>query len=52
MKALDEEIHKEWDVGIGQLSPSYNHLFSEDEDKRLNDTVIQKLMWIISVWTA
>jgi hypothetical protein len=45
MKALDEEIHKEWDVGIGQLSPSYNHLFSGDEDKRLlNDTVIQKLM--------
>jgi hypothetical protein len=32
MNALGEEIQKEWDEGLGQLPPTYNHLFNGNND--------------------
>jgi hypothetical protein len=38
-RAINEEIREEWTTGLGQLSPTYNHLFNGDLQHRLDDTI-------------
>jgi hypothetical protein len=52
MTALDDELQKEWRIGIGQLPPNYSYLFNGQLMTRLDDKVQHKLMWIHSIWTA
>jgi hypothetical protein len=52
MEALDQEINLEWDTGLDQLPPQYNHLFAGTKADRLSNNVTQKLMWLTSIWTA
>jgi hypothetical protein len=52
MDALHNEIRNEWNLGLDQLLPSYNHLFRGQLEHRLNDNTNLKLMWITSVWSA
>jgi hypothetical protein len=52
MAALDNEIHRELDTGIGQLPPNFDHLFTGSHTQQLEDTTRHKLMWLFSAWSA
>jgi hypothetical protein len=52
MQELDIEIRNEWGSGLDQLPQTYTHLFDGSLENRITDNVHQKLMWLISVWTA
>jgi hypothetical protein len=52
MQALEGEINNEWNTGLDQLPQNYSHLFSGTVQDRMLDTVNNKLMWLISVWSA
>jgi hypothetical protein len=52
MAALKSEIQQEWQTGINQSPPTYNHLFEGEINKRLSNTTNQQLMWLFSIWAA
>jgi hypothetical protein len=52
MTALNNEIRREWETGIGQLASGSDHLFTGQLTHRLDNTTHHKLMWLFSVWSA